>query len=85
MDARQYMARRCVCGRPRAEHVHLYQVYDGQRFLRVLPVTGDAPCAGYLDEFELELQGNPLENPRLSPLVEEELAEIRIRQNGPVS
>lgn len=82
MNAAEYMARRCVCGRPRAEHIHVYQLCDGHRFLRVLPVTGEAPCAGYLDEFELELQGNPVENEHLGPLAEEQLAEVRIRQRG---
>jgi hypothetical protein len=85
MDAKEYMARKCVCGRTRGEHVHMYQRLPGLTLLRVLPLTGDAPCAGYLDEFELELQGDPRQNVHLSPLVEEELADVRIRQNGPVS
>ncbi len=87
MDAKEYMARRCVCGRTRAEHVHFYQCLpEGIQLLRVLPLPAEGVlCAGYLDEFELELKGNPMQNVHLSPLVEENLAEVRIAQNGPVS
>jgi hypothetical protein len=87
MDVGEYMARKCVCGRPRAEHAHFHErVADGRILLRVLPVPHSAVrCEGFLDEIELELGGNPRENPLLSPLVEERLAELRVRQKEPVS
>lgn len=71
MNVREYMERRCVCGRPRAEHAH---------FQSPLTVAGFAvrcatrlTCSGFMDEFELELGGNPALNPHLAPLVREQL------------
>lgn len=61
---RQYMRRLCVCGEPRDMHAQFYQ--NGE--LRVLSVQ-HAKCSGFLDALELELQGNPLQNPLLAPLM----------------
>lgn len=85
MDAKAYMARRCVCGLTRGEHAHFHQQLDGKTILRVLPVANPTLCLGFLDEFELELGGCPQDNAHLGPLVEEELSKARIRENGPVS
>lgn len=89
MNAREYMKRRCVCGRLREEHAHVKQPFEGRLLLRVLPLTAGPPCAGFLDEFELELQGNPEENVHLAPLVEEaveeELAAERLRRGDSLS
>lgn len=83
VDAKQYMERKCVCGRTRGEHIHLWQrLPEGEMLLRVLPITGEASCAGFLDEFELELTGDPSKNPHLSPLVEENLAAVRVAKTG---
>lgn len=78
MNIRQYMDRRCICGRSRAEHAHMHErLSDGTTLLRVLPVpaTSERPCGGYLDAIELELGGCPTENQLLAPLVRERLGE----------
>lgn len=79
MNVAEYLQRRCVCGRPRHEHVHVHDQFGGQRVLRVLPLTGQSLCAGYLDEVELELGGNPLDNAHLGPLVREKLDALHQR------
>lgn len=68
-NVEHYMNRLCVCGISRARHVH-FRV-DGK--LRVLPPEQMAQCDGFLDAIELELGGNPTENPLLKPLIDADI------------
>ena len=57
---RAYMERVCTCGHRRAEHGHFVEPKNGQ--LHVLAVN-NVKCSGFLDAIELQLGGNPAENP----------------------
>mgnify|MGYP001565846341 CR=1 FL=1 len=71
MNVREYMQRRCVCGRPRAEHAHFSNPLAQAGF--TVRCATRLACTGFVDEFELELSGNPALNPLLAPLVREQL------------
>lgn len=87
MNAAEYLARRCVCGLTRGEHIHVHEHWaTGEKLLRVLPATsGERRCAGYLDELELELGGCPADNPHLAPLMPPGLDVPPPRGKGPPS
>lgn len=65
-DLREYMNRSCVCGLPRREHVHA--TLKG-RLVVVAPHALDR-CPGFMDAIELDLRGDPSQNPLLRPLLE---------------
>ena len=75
----EYLKRVCLCGQPRSEHAHFHSASRGEggvlrlgRDFVVRSVT-NPECQGFVDSIELELQGNPLENPLLGPLVQAQL------------
>lgn len=74
----EYMELRCLCGRPRREHVHSYAdalSLDGMAFnpnptdLHVVGVQND--CKAFTWEMERQLSGNPCANKHLLPLMGE--------------
>jgi hypothetical protein len=73
----EYMNLRCLCGKPRAEHVHAHDDFllpggvlnPHPTELRVVGMTTD--CKAFTWEIERELGGNPLENKYLRPLMVE--------------
>ncbi len=62
-EAKRYMGRRCLCSHERAHHHHGHTPTDkGELKLSCVP-CGLCGCQSFVDEFERELGGNPMENP----------------------